>query len=161
MQEDTAVIAELMPRAGSAEDAHPTLVPPETAAPLALPGWSPACQHSYGAGRPALGQAGIWLKPARGIRGEITLKQCKLGWNSKTDYFLLGSSAWNSVQGHENWLYIFIRLKTERAVRLLLLKRPGVKWELLSKCLQRTPTKRSHYEKQQKIFCGLHPSQRK
>lgn len=38
MQEDTAVIAELMPRAGSAEDAHPTLVPPETAAPLALPG---------------------------------------------------------------------------------------------------------------------------
>lgn len=102
-----------------------------------------------------------WLKPARGIGGEIILKQYKLGWNTKAEEFLLGTSVWNSVQGRENWPNIFSLLKTEGASRRLLLKRPDVKWELLSKCLQRAPTRRSNYENQQKILCRLHLLQSK
>lgn len=72
-------------------------------APSALPGCRAACLPSYGSGETETGASWslwVWLKPARGIRGEITLKQCKLGWNPKADELLLGGSAWNSVRGH-------------------------------------------------------------
>lgn len=59
--------------------------------PSALTGCHSARQHSYETGETGAGASWslwMWLQPPRGVRGEIPLKQHKLGWNSKADEVL-------------------------------------------------------------------------